>query len=203
MIRGCHASKMRLRSLRMANDETLHTLFCYLSDQSTIVVVCIRFFSKSRNQNEAMNDKWVGGLGLDEFWEKGQKCKSMLHRCPWNDHPSQTFGESNAGLQFCALAQKSKCELIQLPARLVYLELRPKKAGWHKHPQSTRIFFQKLTSLPLCELGMSFQNQCCPSIWGHSLLRLPSSEVVLVPSAYICCSWFKLFSKKEGEALKD
>ena len=56
----------------------------------------------------------------------------------------------------------------------------PKKAGWHKHPEGTRIFFQKLTSLPLCELGMSFQNQCCPSVWGHSLLRLPSSEAVLV-----------------------
>lgn len=128
---------MRLRSLRMANDETLHRLFRYLSDQSTIVV-CIRFFSKSRNQIEAMNDKWVGGLGLDQFWEKGQQYKSKLHRCPWSGHPSQTFGESNGGLQWCALAQNSKCELIQLPARLACLELRPKKAGWRKHPEGTR-----------------------------------------------------------------
>lgn len=75
-----------------------------------------------------MNDKWVGGLGLDEVWEKGQKCKFKLHRCPWSGHPSQTFGESNGGLQWCALAQNSKCELIQLPARPVCLELRPQKS---------------------------------------------------------------------------
>ena len=195
---------MRLRSLRMANDETLHTLFCYLSDQSTIVVVCIRFFfpNPETKLRQWMTNELVG-LGLMNFEKKDRNASPSCIDVPGAAIRVKLLENQMVASNGAHLHKTPNVNWYNSrPGQFVW-SWDPKKAGWHKHPEGTRIFFQKLTSLPLCELGMSFQNQCCPSIWGHSLLRLPSSEAVLVPSAYICCSWFKLCSKKEGEALRD